>query len=78
VVTRSLELALSLVAEGEACAYLPLSICQELIDKGEIVEVTGPMKAQAPLTLFLVYHDKNFQPKRVALFKDFLALRLSK
>lgn len=77
VTTRSLEFALSLVAEGEACAYLPISICEYLIRKGQVVVIEGPMKIKKPLTLFLAYHDKKYQPKRVALFKDFLIASLS-
>lgn len=76
VFSRSLEFTLELVIAGQARAYLPLAICETALAKGEIVTCCGPLGPQEPLRLFLVYHDRKFQSKRVALFKNFLIEKL--
>ncbi|NVO56941.1 LysR family transcriptional regulator [Rhodobacteraceae bacterium B1Z28] len=70
--TRSLQLSLAFVANGQARAYLPRSICKEALAAAQMEEGSGPDGLHDPLPLFLVYHDKQHQPKRVQLFKDIL------
>lgn len=70
--TGSFELTLAFVKTGQARAYLPRTICEEAIKAGLLEEGEGPDGPQAPLPLFLVYHDKYHQTKRIQLFKDFL------
>lgn len=75
--TQSLELALALVIADQACAYLPLTICEEALSAKLIKQQAGPLGPRSPLTLFLVYQDKKYQPKRVRLLKEFLIEALS-
>lgn len=75
--TSSLEFSLHLVIEGQASAYLPYPVCASALEEKQVVEIPGPLGPQAPLNLFLIYHDKRYQPKRVSVFKEFLIRSLS-
>ncbi|UWQ74837.1 LysR family transcriptional regulator [Leisingera sp. M658] len=75
--TRSLQLSLAFVASGQARAYLPRSMCEAALAAEQMEEGDGPDGPHAPLPLFLVYHHKQHQPKRVQLFKDILIQELS-
>ncbi|MGJ8570231.1 MAG: LysR family transcriptional regulator [Hoeflea sp.] len=77
IATRSLQLSLEFVLSGQARAYLPRQICQDAINAGLLEEGEGPDGTQPPLSLFLVYHDKYHQTKRIQLFKDFLIRELT-
>ena len=76
VSTRSLEFSLELVISGQANAYLPLSICETALEQGKIMIISGPLEIQDPLKLYLVYHDRKYQPRRVMLLKRFLVEKL--
>lgn len=77
VFSTSMEFALELVVLGQARAYLPLAICEEALGSRQIVTTPGPLGPQEPLSLFLIYHEKRYQPRRVTLFKDFLVERMA-
>ncbi|WP_026480728.1 LysR family transcriptional regulator [Ahrensia sp. 13_GOM-1096m] len=76
--TGSFELSLEFVISGQARAYLPRPTCQEAIKGNLLEEGEGPDGPQEPLPLFLVYHDKYHQTKRIQLFKDFLISAFTK
>jgi DNA-binding transcriptional LysR family regulator len=76
IAMQSLEFALELVKFGQFCAYLPLPVCQAGIDSGAI-RIANGLGPQDPLDLFLINHEKRYQPRRVTLFKDFKVGRLS-
>lgn len=76
--TQSLQLSLEFVTSGQARAYLPRQICEDALAAVRLEEGEGPDGSHPPLTLFLVYHDKRHQTKRIQLFKDFLVRELAK
>lgn len=75
--TSSLQLSLAFVISGQARAYLPRPICDEALGTARLEQGDGPDGEHSPLPLFLVYHDKYQQPKRVVLFKKFLIQELT-
>lgn len=77
VTTKSMEFALELVIAGQARAYLPQAMCEAALSCGKVITIDGPLGTLKPLELFLVYHDKRYQPRRVTLLKDFLIDRLA-
>lgn len=77
VATRSLRLACAFAVHGQARAYLPQPVCEDAISSGKLETGEGPDGRHQPLGLFLVYHDKRHQPKRVQLFKEHLISQLS-
>jgi DNA-binding transcriptional LysR family regulator len=78
VSSNSMEFTLELVLLGQARAYLPLAICEDALAAGRITTGPGPLEPQAALPLFLIYHEKRYQPRRVTLFKDFLIERMAR
>ncbi|MBN9671774.1 LysR family transcriptional regulator [Roseibium aggregatum] len=70
--TRNLQLVRALVLTGSVAAVLPRSMCEDLLETGELVE-TGYPAPLPDLSLYAVLPSRRFVPKRVRLLVDHLA-----
>lgn len=63
---------MEIIKRGTGIGFIPRFICQEALEKGELVELLATT-TKPKMTLYALYPERHFMPPRLSRFIEFMA-----